>query len=142
MIIKPAVPVQVPRVRRVVWPLIHHPASVPQARRLVRSQLAVWGLADCSDVAELLTSELLTNALRHGWGNPILTLSWQDGTLRCQVQDANPALPHISPPHPDGGGQGLRLVDQLSCSWGSDRASVGKLVWFELPTHPGRPADG
>jgi anti-sigma regulatory factor (Ser/Thr protein kinase) len=131
---RPATTLKAPRVRRAAWSLVRDRSSVPQARRLVRTQLAGWGLAEHSDVAELLASELLTNALHHGWGQPILALSLQGGTLRCEVRDANPALPHLSATHHDDeGGRGLYLVDRLSCSWGSDRAPEGKTVWFELP---------
>jgi anti-sigma regulatory factor (Ser/Thr protein kinase) len=131
------------RMRRAAWPLFRRPSSVPKARSLVRTQLARWGLAEQSDVAELLVSELVTNALRHAWGKPILTLSAQNGTLRCEVADANPALPHMSHAHyDDEGGRGLYLVDRLSCSWGSNRAPEGKVVWFELSAHPKGRAHG
>jgi anti-sigma regulatory factor (Ser/Thr protein kinase) len=129
-----ATPAEAPRVRRAAWTLLRELSSVPDARRLVRTQLASWGLAEHSDVAELLASELVTNALHHAWGNPVLTLSCQGGTVRCEVEDANPAVPHLSHADQDDvGGRGLYLVDRLSCSWGSDRISEGKVVWFELP---------
>lgn len=140
---RPTTTLEAPRVRRAAWPLLRDLSSVPKARRLVRTQLACWGLAELIDVAELLASELVTNALHHAWGKPILTLSSQGGTLRCEVRDANPALPHMSHGHHDDeGGRGLSLVDRLSCSWGSDRAPEGKVVWFELPAQPKDPAHG
>ncbi|MDX6429474.1 MAG: hypothetical protein QOE54_1840 [Streptosporangiaceae bacterium] len=141
---RPTTTLDAPCARRAVWPLLHDRSSVPQARHLIRTQLAGWGLAEHSDVAELLASELLTNALHHAWGTPILTLCLQGATLRCEVSDANPALPHLSPAHhhDDEGGRGLYLVDRLSCSWGSNTAPEGKVVWFELPAQPKGPAHG
>jgi hypothetical protein len=138
-----AIPIEPPRTRRAVWPLLRDRSSVPKARRLVHTQLAGWGLAEQSDVAELLASEIVTNALQHAWGNLILTLSAQGGTLRCEVRDANPALPHMSHAHHDDeGGRGLYLVDRLSCCWGSHSAAEGKVVWFELPAQPKARAHG
>lgn len=140
---RPTTTIEAPSVRRAAWPLPRDPSSVPQARRLVRTRLAGWGLAEHSDIAELLASELVTNALHHAWGQPILTLSLQGDTLRCEVADANPALPHLSHAHHDDeGGRGLYLVDRLSCSWGSDRAPEGKVVWFDLPAQPRGRAHG
>ncbi|MGI8332528.1 ATP-binding protein [Actinomadura scrupuli] len=127
--------IEPPRMRRVIWSLMCDPVSVPQARHLIREQLADWGLSEQSDAVELLASELVTNALRHAWGNPTLILSVQDGALRCTVKDESPALPHLSNADPDEvGGLGLHLVDRLSSSWGSNPVSQGKIVWFEMRT--------
>ncbi|MFC7645007.1 ATP-binding protein [Streptosporangium lutulentum] len=84
-----------PGVRKVSWSLSPVSSSVPDARHLVRGQLAAWGADRQSEIVELLTSELVTNTLRHAWGPILLVLSFQDGTLRCEVEDANPALPGL-----------------------------------------------
>jgi anti-sigma regulatory factor (Ser/Thr protein kinase) len=101
------------------------------------AQLMAWGLDDHSNVTELLISELVTNALRHAWGTPTLTLSVREGKLRCEVEDANPFLPHARPAlgrdEDEEGGRGLQLVELLSGSWGTDHSADGKIVWFELP---------
>src|SRR6185295_4342594 len=47
------------------WSLSPGMSSVPEARRLTRARLAAWGLDELAEVAELLVSELVTNALRH-----------------------------------------------------------------------------
>ncbi|MEZ0073227.1 ATP-binding protein [Planotetraspora sp. GP83] len=114
------------------WVLPRDVASVSTARRRVRSQLAAWGYGGQHEVAELLVSELVTNALCHGWGEPVLTLVLRGGTPRCEVRDDNPE------PISDTG-RGLLLVDRLSRSWGSrpsDAGRPGKVVWFELPAQP------
>ncbi|MDP9842021.1 anti-sigma regulatory factor (Ser/Thr protein kinase) [Streptosporangium lutulentum] len=107
-----------------------------KARRLARSQLVEWGADGQSGVAELLVSELVTNALCHAYGTIRLTLSLQEGLLRCEVEDSDSALPYVYEAGDDEDrGRGLRLIDLLSCCWGSTRTSTGKVVWFELPVH-------
>ncbi|MGJ6960971.1 ATP-binding protein [Streptosporangium sp. G11] len=109
-------------------------SSVPQARHLTRAYLADWGLREeHSTVAELLVSELVTNALRHSRGTIKLALSFEDGLLRCEVEDADPFLPRACRARDDEErGRGLHLLELLSCCWGSARTSEGKAVWFEL----------
>ncbi|MFC4899518.1 ATP-binding protein [Streptosporangium amethystogenes subsp. fukuiense] len=132
--------VRAARVRRASWTLSPHVSSTPMARRLVRAQLTDWGYDGESDIAELLVSELFTNALRHGRGAPIITLSLREGTLRCEVEDESPAPLQVrEAPGTDENGRGLLLVDTLSRSWGTGRTRTGrpgKTVWFELPAHP------
>ncbi|MFJ2033336.1 ATP-binding protein [Streptosporangium sp. NPDC087985] len=134
--------IRVARVRRASWVLFSDASSASTARRLIRAQLADWGYDEQSEIAELLVSELVTNALLHGWGEPVLTLSSQDGTLRCEVEDENPAPPRVAgESEDDESGRGMLLVDLLSHSWGTGhpRRGAGKAVWFELSTHPASP---
>ncbi|MFD4552720.1 ATP-binding protein [Streptomyces sp. NPDC058469] len=118
-------------------------SSVRQARELVRKRLAEYGLQDLVDIAELLVSELATNAVVHAGGRYRLTLSLGVDTLRCEVADERRHLPR--PPHrqaereddldidPDSeNGRGLFLVDALAHRWGSRLVEEGKEVWFEL----------
>ena len=115
-------------------------SSVRRAREVVRKRLAEYGLQDLVDIAELLVSELATNAVVHAGGCYRLTLSLGIGTLRCEVADERRQLPR--PPNgqvenDDGdseSGRGLLLVDALSHRWGSRLTGEGKEVWFELET--------
>jgi hypothetical protein len=117
------------------WPLNASMSSVPKARRLARARLTAWGLEGMSDVVELLVSELVTNALQHAPGPYRLTISAQDGLLRCEVEDAGSVLPQAHPAREyDEGGRGLHLLDLLACCWGSAHTHTGKAMWFELPT--------
>ena len=106
------------------------------ARRHLATIGASWP-ADLLDVALLLTSELVTNALRYGNGDGIfLTVRHTPDTLRVEVQDANPAAPKLSR-KPDTAleqGRGLHLIDRLATRWGHTPAAepAGKTVWFEL----------
>ncbi|MFE0193434.1 SpoIIE family protein phosphatase [Streptomyces sp. NPDC058989] len=114
------------------WSLAPEARSVARARELARDQLTDWGLQGLVDTAELLVSELVTNALRHGHGEIRLRLLL-DRTLVCEVWDADLAQPRRRRARDtDEGGRGLQLVGLLSEGWGSRRTPRGKTVWFEL----------
>lgn len=125
--------------------LPHTAAAVPVARALVRSALAEVGhLADC-DTAELLTAELVANAVEHTAGSGPIELVVELRPTGCQVEvhDADPAPPgHLTRPvieEPDPwqeGGRGLLLIRALSSSCGHRPTSSGKAVWFRLPVVP------
>ncbi|QYC41931.1 hypothetical protein Nocox_21635 [Nonomuraea coxensis DSM 45129] len=121
------------------WTLPAAAASVPRARRAARGLLAEWGPPhQVGEVAELLVSELVTNAVQHAHGPVVLSMWARDGRLRCEVADADPR-----PPRPrqareeDEGSRGLELVQALADTWGSAPTRRGKVVWFELAA-PGR----
>lgn len=119
------------------WSLKPQPTSVARARELAREQLQSWGLDELVDTTELLVSELVTNALRHGYGDIRLRLLL-DRTLVCEVWDSALVQPRRRRARDtDEGGRGLQLVTMLSESWGSRRTHRGKTVWFELAL-PGR----
>ncbi|MFJ9466971.1 SpoIIE family protein phosphatase [Streptomyces caniferus] len=114
------------------WSLAPEARSVSRARELARDQLTDWGLQELVDTTELLVSELVTNALRHGHGEIRLRLLL-DRTLVCEVWDADLAQPRRRRARDtDEGGRGLQLVGLLSQGWGSRRTPRGKTVWFEL----------
>ncbi len=120
------------------WTLPPEPRSVARARELMCEQLAAWDLEALSDTAELLVSELVTNALRYGEGNIRLRLLLER-TLVCEVWDAGQVQPRRRRARDtDEGGRGLQLVDLLSTGWGSRRVPSGKAVWFQLA----RPEEG
>ena len=112
------------------------PASVGLARSLVRDSLAgVDGAA--RDVALLLTSELVTNAILHA-RTPVQLGVLVDGdrALVC-VADRLPESPALSPrahSHDRPGGRGLALVEDLADTWGTTTYTGGKTVWFVLQT--------
>ncbi|MEV0275482.1 SpoIIE family protein phosphatase [Streptomyces sp. NPDC050610] len=114
------------------WHLPPEPRSVARARELAREQLTGWGLENLVDTAELLVSELVTNALRYGEGEIRLRLLL-DRTLVCEVWDGGLVQPRRRRARDtDEGGRGLQLVGLLSAAWGSRRTPHGKTVWFEL----------
>ncbi|UUU28201.1 SpoIIE family protein phosphatase [Streptomyces sp. DSM 40750] len=115
------------------WTLPREPRSVGRAREYARGRLLAWDLEPLVDTAELLVSELVTNALRYGEGEIRLRLLL-DRTLVCEVWDAGLVQPRRRRARDtDEGGRGLQLVGLLSAAWGSRRTPRGKTVWFELP---------
>ncbi|MGV9938166.1 SpoIIE family protein phosphatase [Streptomyces sp. NPDC003401] len=120
------------------WSLPREPRSVGRAREYARGQLLGWDMEPLVDTAELLVSELVTNALRYGEGEIRLRLLL-DRTLVCEVWDAGLVQPRRRRARDtDEGGRGLQLVGLLSAAWGSRRTPRGKTVWFELPLPDGQ----
>jgi anti-sigma regulatory factor (Ser/Thr protein kinase) len=108
--------------------------AVPEARRALRELLRQSGRTGRSDLAELLTSELVTNALVHTDRDAVLTATVTPGGLRVEVRDFVARRPRLRPPDARDGthGRGLFLVDCLADAWGVRPHGVGKAVWFEL----------
>ncbi len=114
------------------------PQSVRHARSFVASTLAAWDLDDVREVALLLTSEVVTNAVVHARTAFRVAIELDEPDLIVEVTDRSPAEP-VRLPDPDLDseeavhGRGLRLVDTLAASWGWRRAGTGgKVVWFLL----------
>jgi anti-sigma regulatory factor (Ser/Thr protein kinase) len=109
-------------------------SAVPEARRALREMLRQWGRPGRSEIAELLTSELVTNALIHTDHEAILTATVSPRGLRVEVRDFVARRPRLRAPNADDGthGRGLLLVQSLADAWGVRTHGVGKAVWFEL----------
>ncbi|WP_371483505.1 SpoIIE family protein phosphatase [Kitasatospora sp. NBC_00315] len=102
------------------------------ARRFTRDTLDRWGLAAVSDFAELLVSELVTNALVHADAPRRLRL-FRDRVLTVEVADAGGQSPQLRETgEQDEGGRGMFLVGELAHRWGSRLTKEGKVVWAEL----------
>jgi serine phosphatase RsbU (regulator of sigma subunit)/anti-sigma regulatory factor (Ser/Thr protein kinase) len=115
------------------WRLSPAPVEVGRARSAVREQLHDWGLARLADTAELMVSELVTNAVRHSHSRPIELRLVRGDTLLCEVEDDDHELPTLLSAGPeDEFGRGLRIVTTLAREWGTSRTKAGKSVWFEL----------
>ncbi|MFP3987204.1 ATP-binding protein [Streptomyces sp. E11-3] len=108
--------------------------AVPEVRRAIRDLLRHWGRPGRSDIAELLTSEIVTNALVHTDAEAVVTATLSPRGLRVEVRDFVGHRPRLRVPNADDGthGRGLVLVQSLADSWGVRAHGVGKSVWFEL----------
>ncbi|MGW6155102.1 ATP-binding protein [Streptomyces sp. NPDC055144] len=142
--LEPLRPLDRPRARATAWdsswPIPRELTSVRQARRLVTAQLGDWNLEDLTDTAELLVSELVTNALRHTRGPLRLNLQVCGSRLRCEVEDTDPAGPVRRVVDADAeGGRGTELLDLLADAWGSTRTATGKTAWCEMLTQTPSP---
>lgn len=106
-----------------------------EARRAVRSAGATHVATTVTDTAELLASELVTNAITHGAGLVTIAIECEDGTLAVAVSDDDPAFPVVQPEQLFAvRGRGLRMVDSMASAWGvAARAEgPGKVVWFRV----------
>ncbi|MGW3289830.1 ATP-binding protein [Streptomyces sp. NPDC001002] len=125
--------------------LPHSAAAVPVARALVRTALTELENGADSDTAELLTAELVANAVEHTAGDSPIELVVELMPSGCQVEvhDPDPAPPGDLT-RPDCGepdpwqehGRGLLLIRALSSSCGHRPTASGKAVWFRLPVVP------
>jgi anti-sigma regulatory factor (Ser/Thr protein kinase) len=112
------------------------PEQVAEARRLVAGYLHDRGEED-GEVAVLLVSELVTNAILYGRAPLELRAHTEGSALRVEVRDQEPASPPVLRGDVDlaeVGGRGLQLVDTLADRWGWSAEDHGKVVWFELDT--------
>lgn len=114
-----------------------HPGSIARGRHWA-TQLARRARASRSTerTLELLTSELVTNALVHTRPREPITISAEvrDDVLRVAVSDPDPTMPVVRPVSPEQpGGNGMRIVATLATRWGVDVHPGGKTVWFEAP---------
>jgi anti-sigma regulatory factor (Ser/Thr protein kinase) len=126
---------------------LHASLTAPRhARSFVRHTLAMWGLTDISEDAQLIASELVANAAEHARPpirlaiRPYLERSGERGVL-CQISDASP-MPVGARPLPASGerGRGLEIVSALATRNGVTFSPRGKTAWFTLAAPPGREA--
>lgn len=111
------------------------PTSARAARRFVAEALAHWRLPEVVETAELLVSELVTNALLHAHTDVELIARLTEGRVHIEVRDESSFLPTTRRHHQESQtGRGLELVETLADAWGVDApdGSEGKGVWFEL----------
>ena len=110
--------------------------EIPRSRRFVSDVLEGSGTA-VTDAILVVTSELITNAVRHGAGEVEFRVVVDEGTVRLEVLDdghAKVKAPKQAPSPSALGGRGLLLVRALSRRWGSGFDPAGRtLVWAELP---------
>jgi anti-sigma regulatory factor (Ser/Thr protein kinase) len=118
------------------WTFPADPGAVRAARTAVRNRLSAWNLDGLADVAALLVSELVTNALRHATGPIGVRLvrpDAADGVLLVEVSDPLPDPPRERVAGlEDESGRGLQLVAHAARRWGTRPGVTGKTVWFEL----------
>jgi anti-sigma regulatory factor (Ser/Thr protein kinase) len=109
--------------------------SVRRARAFVATVLAEWGLAAMAETAMLPTSELVTNAVLHAGSGIGVAVERDDrrSVVRIAVTDGSRRLPRERTGRPMASrGRGLTIVTATCDSFGVQRSSSGKTVWFEL----------
>jgi anti-sigma regulatory factor (Ser/Thr protein kinase) len=108
-------------------------AAAARARRFVSDTLRGWGCEDVVPDAQLLVSELVTNAVLHARSATRVTVERNGATVRVSVDDDSSAQPRLRELGPEAvTGRGLLLVDRIAQRWGVDPRAGGKCVWFEV----------
>jgi anti-sigma regulatory factor (Ser/Thr protein kinase) len=121
-----------PTLRRTLPPTAE---SASVARWLVNDLLRDLVDADTRDTAALLTTELVSNAIRHTRDELVITVRLVGGRLRVGVSDSSHRRPQlVQVGSRDTSGRGLHLVEAMADRWGvdPDDRGLGKTVWFEL----------
>ncbi len=117
-----------------VWPLAASPDAPGHARRALRACPLSRQLEPLRADAELIISELVGNAVRHGGTEGLeLRLSSDERELRVEVFDGGRGDPTVRAAAPeDENGRGLYLVQHLAEDFGVTQQSAGKVVWAVL----------
>jgi anti-sigma regulatory factor (Ser/Thr protein kinase) len=110
------------------------PSEVGRVRRAIRGEVVRYGLdAAHADIAQLLASELVMNAVLHGREPIIVRVSVERDSTVLEVYDADDSLPAVAEPD-ESGHRGLRVVTSLCSDWGTVVAEQGgKTVWCAIP---------
>lgn len=117
------------------WAFSPEPSSTREARQLVLAALEASSLDAAAPTAELVVSELVTNAVLHARTPIEVRLTVRPGLVRIEVHDGTARRPtrrYFSDEATSG--RGLRLVEELCDAWGVEVDGAGKTVWAELST--------
>ncbi|MEV7532915.1 ATP-binding protein [Streptomyces hydrogenans] len=123
---------------QITFSVLPTPAAVTTARRRVRDTIQDWAEtppdSDVVHTAEVVFSELATNAIRYAGHQPIpVDVRLSGAVLRVEVRDRGPALPAPTLPEDDSeGGRGLFLVGVLADRFGTTSTGSGKSCWAEI----------
>ena len=114
--------------------LDEQPTSAGRARHFVRNVVNSWRLSEfASGDVELLTSELVGNAIRYGEAPFTVIVRYDGQRCRVEVGDGSPELPRRQQPSEDAvGGRGIQIVDDVATDWGVLVTRHGKRVWFDV----------
>ena len=115
-------------------------APTPEAAHAARAFVGALVPSACRPVAELLISEMATNALRHA-ATPFRVGIAVTDVVRLEVWDHSTQIPRLRPTTLDAeSGRGLHILAVLSTAWGVDVLDGAKVVWCELPASGPLPA--
>jgi anti-sigma regulatory factor (Ser/Thr protein kinase) len=116
---------------------VKHDLAAPRAsRRFVTGVLRRWSVpADVVDSAQLLVSELVSNAVLHGRGPISVLVAPTDVARMFRIEVRNsgirePVMRHAAPHELSG--RGLHIVHELSHDWGTATDNGVTTVWFEM----------
>lgn len=117
--------------------------AVGVARSSLRAALVAHGVPELVDRAQLLVSELVTNAIVHSRCEAEVRLTWADRTLRISVRDVGTEPPACRQLDPESeSGRGLQLLHALADRWdhfsvrSGNPEALTKIIWCELDQNP------
>jgi hypothetical protein len=118
------------------------PEAPAKSRQFTHDTCTRWGVGRVAGLAELVASELVTNAVVHARTPMTVTLRLTDNCLHVAVRDGDPRPMRRPNPGGAGGpgdehGRGLLLLDAMADSWGCNPTADGKVVWASIAL-PGR----
>jgi anti-sigma regulatory factor (Ser/Thr protein kinase) len=114
-----------------LWPV---PTSCAETRHAMRDFCERTDIAELADDAELLASEIVTNAIVHSATLITVLAVVRGGELVVTVSDDVHGRPAVRPADKDAEtGRGMHVVAELAGAWGVTRRAFGKTVWFRLP---------
>jgi anti-sigma regulatory factor (Ser/Thr protein kinase) len=118
------------------------PEVIREVRAFVRDVLRSWGEEGCVAEAEVIVTELASNAVLHARSPFRVSLLLTGAEIKIAVRDASTVPPERVHGHTDrGGGRGISIVAALSDAWASDPENDGKTIWATLTcSQPGRRA--
>jgi anti-anti-sigma regulatory factor len=126
-----------PEPRRIRVRLRPVPDACRQVRQLVTQACTSWQRGELAATAALVATELVANVVRHAHTTMEFTVGLRDGRMCMAVRDGSRRLPRpVEPGVTDAGGRGLRLVRELTESWGVLPVFDGKVVWTQLAASP------
>lgn len=127
------------RVRQRLEPTVQAPR---EARELVADACQEWGVPEAAMAAEIIASELVTNAVRHAGTAIDLRMTLRDHRLRVSVHDRNGQPARMqTPAEADDHGRGLLIVEAVANAWGNVPLAGGKVVWAAVRVPPARTND-
>lgn len=130
---EPAQPPEQPAARSARAAFAAEPTSGTLARRFVAQTCRDWADPELIVDAELVVTELVENAIRHGRTGCEVTVELSERGLLIAVRDGSRSLPRrVTRTSTQPGGRGLLLVERLSRVWGFELDDAGKVVWALL----------
>nr|WP_282693951.1 ATP-binding protein [Streptomyces sp. CC208A] len=124
------------------WEVPRELPAVAPVRHAAERRIREWGLGVDPLTVELIVSELVTNAVRHGAPPIALRLLRGESTLTVEVRDGAATAPHLRHAKAgDEGGRGLHICATLAEAWGVRYETGGKTVWAEVALEGPGPAD-
>jgi anti-anti-sigma regulatory factor/anti-sigma regulatory factor (Ser/Thr protein kinase) len=126
-----------PDTRRATERIPPVPESAGLARRIVGEVCARWEITAVLEAAEVVVTELVTNAVQHGIPPVELSLARRGRYLHIEVRDGSPTMPRrMTVSEPSEHGRGLLVIEAFSTAWGTSPRANGKVVWATIRASP------